>query len=232
MPNKEPTARPGASASLPADTADRYLATRFAPDPRRDRVWQHIVSYLSRWWTPDAAVLDVGAGYCSFINAVRARDRVAVDVHARLPEFAQPGVRTLQASATDLTALPSGSFDVVFASNLLEHLSRDDIGLALDEFRRVLTADGRLILIQPNYRLCTRHYFDDFTHLTPLSDVSLQDIVAAHGYRVLACQARFIPFSLRSRLAGLEAVLPVYLRLPFRPLAQQLLLVATLDQGE
>src|SRR4051794_29114269 len=103
------------------DANSGYFASRFTPDARRDRVWEHVVAYLSRWWDADAAVLDVGAGYCSFINAVKAGRRVAVDIHDRLDEYAAPGVETLQASATDLGELPSSTLHVGFWANLLGH---------------------------------------------------------------------------------------------------------------
>lgn len=117
--------------------------------------------------------------------------------------------------------------DVVFASNLLEHLSREDIAAALDEFRRVLRPGGRLILIQPNYRLCARQYFDDYTHLTPLSDRSLADLLRAHDFDLLTVRGRFLPLTLKSSGGRLTFLLPLYLRLPVRPLAGQMLLVAT-----
>jgi SAM-dependent methyltransferase len=205
-----------------------YFESRFTPDPRRDRVWRQIVSYLSRWWNPNAAVLDVGAGYCSFINAVSARRRVAVDVHGRLAEFAQAGVECLDCSATKLN-LADATFDVVFASNLLEHLDRGEIRQALAEFHRVLRDPGRLILVQPNYRLRSAEYFDDYTHVTPLSDRSLADLLTVSGFRPVVVRARFLPLSLRSRGSRLTFLVPLYLRSPWRPFAGQMLIVA--DRG-
>jgi SAM-dependent methyltransferase len=203
-----------------------YLASRFTPDPRREAVWRHIGRYLSRWWDPGAAIVDVGAGYCSFINNVTARRRVAVDIHDALEQHAAPGVECIQASATALGALADESFDVVFASNLLEHLDRADIHDALAEFRRVLALGGRLILVQPNYRLRPGEYFDDYTHLTPLSDRSLTDLLQVAGFEPIDVQPRFLPLTIRSRGGGLTFLVPLYLRLPWRPLAGQMLLVA------
>jgi ubiquinone/menaquinone biosynthesis C-methylase UbiE len=202
-----------------------YLASRFQPDKRRDAAWRHIVRYLSRWWRPDAAVLDVGAGYCSFINEVEAARRVAVDIHDELERHAAPGVDCVRASATDLHELADESFDVVFASNLLEHLSRDDIRLALAEFHRVLRPGGRLLLVQPNFRLRPGEYFDDYTHLTPLSDRSLADLLTVAGLEPVHVQPRFMPLTVKSRAGGLSFLVPLYLRSPVRPLAGQMLLV-------
>jgi len=203
-----------------------YLASRFTPDPRREAVWRHVARYLSRWWDADSAVLDVGAGYCSFINAVVARRRVSVDIHDRLERYAVLGVECVQASATSMGAFEDASFDVVFASNLLEHLTREEIRAALAEFWRLLTPGGRLILVQPNYRLRPGDYFDDYTHLTPLSDRSVADLLDVAGFQALQIQPRFLPLTIRSRGGRLAFLVPVYLRLPWRPLAGQMLLVA------
>lgn len=206
---------------------EEYYATRFKPDPRRDAVWHHIALYLSRWWQPDAAVLDVGAGYCSFINAVRADRRVAIDLNAVIAQFAAPGVETLIGSATHVAQLVGdGRFDVVFSSNLLEHLDREQIAQVLDGARTVLRPGGRLILMGPNFRLCAKRYWDDYTHVTALSDVSLSDFVSSRRFHVVHVEPRFMPFSIKTRFARLSGLTPLYLRSPIRPLAGQMLVVA------
>jgi SAM-dependent methyltransferase len=208
---------------------NRYFETRFQADPRRDRAWRRIGSYLERRWSDDAAVLDVGAGYCSFINNVRGGRRVAVDLHSDLDRFAAPGVETMKHSATDLAQIEDASFDVVFASNLLEHLTREEIGKALAEFHRALRPGGQLILLQPNYRLASKNYWDDFTHLTPLSDRSLGDLLQAAGFELEEVKPRFMPLTLRGAAGSLWFLIPLYLRLPIRPFAKQMLLVGTRD---
>lgn len=219
------TTRNSPSRPFPQAT---YLDTRFSPDPRRDRAWKPVVTYLSRFWDGATAdILDVGAGYCSFINLAEGRRRVAVDIHDRLGQYAGRDVEHAVASATDLSVFPSESFDIVFASNLLEHLPRESIHAALSEFRRVLRFRGRVILLQPNYRLCAKHYYDDYTHVTPLSDRSLADLVVVAGFGELDMQPRFLPLTVKSRVGSLSFLIPLYLRLPWRPFAGQMLLVAT-----
>ena len=144
-----PSRGPGAhdrllwGARRPLLDVRRISRRAFSADPRRDRVWRQVASYLERRWAEDAAVLDIGAGYCSFINNVRGGRRLAVDLHSDLERFAASGVETMRLSATDMGPLEDSSFDVVFASNLLEHLTRDEIGAALAEFQRVLRPGGR-----------------------------------------------------------------------------------------
>jgi SAM-dependent methyltransferase len=205
---------------------ERYYDTRYTADHRRPPVWRHIVRYLQRWIPADADVLELGAGYCDFSNAVSARTRLAVDRDPAVAKHAAAGVATLVSSCADLSAVDDGSADVVFASNLLEHLDRGALVATLAEVHRVLRAQGRLILVQPNFRLRPRQYFDDYTHVTVFTDRSLPDLLEDSGFRRRHVEARFLPMTMKSRLALGHRLVPLYLRLPWRPLAGQMLVVA------
>src|SRR5688572_17802545 len=85
------TAAPSATASTTYD--ERYYARRYRPSDRRDAVWHEIVTHLQRkFFSRDATVLDLAAGYCSFINNVDARERHALDISGSAEKYAAPGV--------------------------------------------------------------------------------------------------------------------------------------------
>ena len=117
-------------------------------------------------------------------------------------------------------------FNNVTASNFLEHLEHPDIDRCLAEVFRVLRPGGHLILVQPNFALAPRAYFDDYTHRTIHTDVSLADRLGAAGFDMVRVERRFLPLSMRSRLSLGHRLVPLYLRLPWRPLAGQMLLIA------
>jgi SAM-dependent methyltransferase len=210
---------------------DPYFASRFTPDPARDRVWGAICRYLQRYVPEDGAVLDLGAGYCSFVNHIRAATRHALDASPELPRHAGAGVTAHVGRCEDLSAFANGSLDAVFASNLLEHLEWPSIERTLDEVRRALKTGGRLILLQPNFRYCTSTYFDDYTHRTIFTHVGLADLLASRGFAVERVVPRFLPFSFKSRGPKWGFLVALYLRLPWRPLARQMLLVARTPTG-
>jgi SAM-dependent methyltransferase len=210
-----------------ADPHASYFRTRLSCRASREPVWRAICRYLQRYVPPDAAVLDLGAGYCSFINQIAAAEKHAVDVWTGAADHAAPGVTVHIGSCVRLLDLRDGTFDVVFASNLLEHLNREEVSSALAEARRVLKAGGRLILIQPNYRYCVREYFDDYTHVSVFTHLSLRDAVEAAGFEVTTLRPRFMPLTLKSRLPQWSWIVALYLRLPIRPFAKQMLLVGT-----
>lgn len=99
-------------------------------------------------------VLDVacGEGYGSFFLSEVAHTVVGVDIsddairHA-LSNYDKPNLNFLQGSATNL-AFPNDSFDVVVSFETIEHLMAQEEMLA--EIRRVLRADGVLIISSPN----------------------------------------------------------------------------------
>jgi ubiquinone/menaquinone biosynthesis C-methylase UbiE len=205
----------------------KYFETRLAPSPSRTKVWQHICTYLQRWIATDAAVLELGAGWCDFANNVRAGSVVAMDLDRVVERAAAPHVTAVVGDCTDLTRFTDGSFDVVFASNLLEHLDRPTATRLLAEARRVLRPGGQLILLQPNFRLNPGGYFDDYTHVAIYTDRSLADYLTSDGWTVRAVMPRFLPLTLRSRASRLTFLVPWYLRSPVKPLAGQMLVVAS-----
>ncbi len=206
---------------------EEYFNTRFAEDARRAEMWAHLNKYLSAYVPANAAVLELGAGYCYFINAVQARRRVAVDLSETVARAAAPGVEAIVGDALQaLRAMPAAQFDFVFASNFLEHFEWPVLDAMAAELRRVLKPGGRLALVQPNFRLQPGKYFDDYTHRAIFTDVSLADWLAASGFRVTTMVPRFLPLTVKSRLGGLSFLMPLYLRLPWRPLAGQMFVVA------
>jgi len=214
-----------------ADDEEKYWAyyrTRLSHDARRVKTWRLIARRLEELVPirPDAAVLDLGAGYCDFINQVRAREKHAVDV-APVKEHAAPGVVFHKARCDELDSLPTAHFDAALASNLFEHLPREGIRRTLAELARVLKPGGRLVIMQPNFRYCYKEFYDDYTHVTPLTHMGLADLIASCGYKIEKVLPKFLPFSFKS--SGLPApafLVWLYLRLPWKPLAGQCLIVA------
>ena len=100
----------------------------------------------------------------------------------------------------------------------------------VDGFGRLLKPEGRLIVIQPNFRYASKQYFDDYTHRAVFTDVSLPNLLRAHGFQIDHVQPRFLPYSMRgSKLPIRPWTVRAYLRSPFKPMAGQMLVVAHKD---
>ena len=108
-----------------------------------------------------------------------------MDLDTTVRRAAAEHVEAEVGDCTDLSRFDSGSFDVVFASNLLEHLERPATARLLAESARVLREGGILILLQPNFRLNPGGYFDDYTHVAIYTDRSLADYLRSQGWRII-----------------------------------------------
>ncbi len=210
------------------DTVSGYHATRFPPDARREVLWKTLVAcYFQRLIPEDGCTLELGAGYGHFINHVRSRRRIAIDVWEGLTCHAAPGVETLIESVCDLSGLAPASVDFAFASNLVEHLTQQEFATLLGQLRQKLRPGGTLNLLQPNYRFAWREYFDDYTHVTVYSDRSLCDFVEANGFRVIESRPRFLPLTLKSRFPISPLLIRLYLLSPWKFRGKQMLVRCT-----
>jgi SAM-dependent methyltransferase len=74
----------------------------------------------------------------------------------------------------DIWPFPDNYFDIIYNKSLMEHLRNPD--KFLKEARRVLKPGGKIICLIPDWESNYKTYFDDFTHRTPFTSVSLNDI--------------------------------------------------------
>lgn len=210
---------------------DPYYKSRYVWNKDRKVVWREVVLYLSRFLPKEGTILDIGAGYCDFINNVSAKEKIALDYSPDFKQYVSPDVKAIQSPVTNMAGIISETVDVVFASNLLEHLTEDELVATMSEIKRVLKKGGRLILMQPNYRLSYKKYFDDHTHKKIFSDLSLKTFLVSHGFAIEFSRPRFLPFSMNSR-PSIIPILPLFVRaylyLPWKPFAGQMLFVAKL----
>lgn len=192
----------------------------------RRAVWREIARYVARDVGPVGTLVELGAGYCDFVNQFPAARKLAFDLNPEMKRWAAPDVELRIESAIEMPGLARGSADLVFASNFLEHLEEAEAAALLARVRAVLSPRGRLVLLQPNHRLCAEHYFDDPTHRTVFDDANVAEHLADAGLRVVRIEPGLLPFSMNSRLPKSGLLTRLYLRSPIRPLAAQMYVVA------
>ena len=204
-----------------------YFSNRFTYSPEREKSWKYLTHYLQeKFIVDDSVILELGAGYCSFINHVTASKKIALDIEPDFVRYAGSDIQTRVGNVTDLDWVSSNHIDVVFASNLLEHLCSQDLLILFPEIFRILKPGGTFIVMQPNYRYAYREYFDDYTHKSIFSHISLRDCLLNYGFEVTYIKKKFMPLTLKSRLSKLSFIIPLYLKLPYRFKAKQMLLVS------
>jgi SAM-dependent methyltransferase len=184
---------------------------------QKHAIWRVLCAdFFSRFVKPSDTVVDIGAGYCEFINNITAAKKIAVDLNPDVSRFANPDVTVINASCTAVERLESGSVDVVFMSNFLEHLPSKQ--MVLDTFReahRMLRPGGKVVVLQPNIRFLPGEYWDFFDHHTPLTDRSLVEGLQLAGFEPEYVVPRFLPYTTKSRLPKSAALVKLYLKMPW-----------------
>jgi SAM-dependent methyltransferase len=210
---------------------DTY-ARRFAGhELRRKQVWEVLNRhFFEQWVKPDHSVLDLGAGYCEFINSVRARRKFALDLNPNTSQQAAAGVQVISQDITRQWAMDNACVDVVFTSNFLEHLpAKKDLTHCLSEASRILKPGGRFIALGPNIRFAFREYWDFFDHYLPLSDRSLVEALEVNGFCSEVVIPKFLPYTMKGSMPAHPALVRLYISLPlaWRFLGRQFLVVAS-----
>lgn len=219
MPDEE--AREGAAPEAVRFEAEleRLYAARFPTQEREEkaRLWRTLCdAFFSRYVPEDGCVVDLGAGYCDFVNHIRARRRIAVDVNPDARRFAAEGVEVLSLPIERIgEALEPGSVDLVFASNVFEHMRSPEALLqVLRGVRVVLRPGGRLVVMQPNVRLLGGAFWNFFDHTLPLTEMGMAEALKVVGLDVVECRGRFMPYTTKSRLPKWDFLVRLYLKLP------------------
>jgi|SRR5208337_2802281 len=213
--------------------AKELYQTRFKEYERSQKsaVWKVLCNhFFQKYVASDAVVLDVGAGYCEFINNIQCKKKYAVDLNEDTINFAHSDVEVFNCSSTNLGFLPNNSIDVVFMSNFFEHLnSKDEIIGTLKEAYRVLKSEGHIMILQPNIKFLYKDYWDFFDHNIPLSDKSMAEVLQCTGFEINKVLPKFLPYTTKSKIPKNLFLIRFYLKFPFiwKILGKQMVIIAS-----
>ncbi len=186
-----------------------FTGERFLPTEEGEIRYEHMHRY--GWVLPllmEKDVLDIacGEGYGSALMADHARHVIGVDIDADVIEHAAaryPDQRNLRFEVGSATAipLPDACVDVVVSFETLEHLREQDA--MLSEIRRVLRAQGVLIISSPNRKVYSddRDYCNEF-HVKELYFDELHTLLHRHFPHVRYFGQRMATSSLLLPLGG------------------------------
>jgi SAM-dependent methyltransferase len=210
------------SSSLPQSETqsglEKIYSVRFSGlEAYRNNVWTVLVNqFFSRWISTEDSVLDLGCGYCEFINNVSAAQKFAMDLNPSARERVSRATRLIEQDCSAPWPLPDNSLDIVFSSNFFEHLpSKAALQATLVEAHRCLKPGGHLIAIGPNVKLLSGAYWDFFDHHLPLTELSLSEGLVMAGYKIDRVLARFLPYTMSQGFRPPIWALRLYLKIPF-----------------
>lgn len=185
-------------------------------------------NFFQRYVPEKSTTLDLGAGFCEFINSITSKNKIACDINEDMRAYADDDVEVIIGDSVNMPMIGNESVDVVFISNLFEHLVKEDIVKTLMEVKRILKPGGKILILQPNIRYCVRDYWMYYDHITPLDDRSMTEVLEIIGYEILKCIPRFLPYTTKGKYPKSALLVKLYLKLPFlhKILGQQLFLIA------
>jgi SAM-dependent methyltransferase len=201
---------------------------------QKNDIWKILCkNFFQKYIKQNDVVIDVGAGYCEFINNIRCAKKYAVDLNAETKDFAAPDVKVYHSPSTKLSSVIRCQPDIVFMSNLLEHhASKDDVLKTLSEIHKIMNIGGKLLILQPNIRYLYKHYWDFFDHHIPLSDKSLVEALASEGFSIEQILPKFLPYTTKSRVPKMPFLIKLYLKLPiiWKIFGRQMFIVAKKEE--
>ena len=112
---------------------------------QKNNIWKILCSdFFQKYISKDDVVVDIGAGYCDFINNIKCAEKYAVDMNEEVSKYAASDVRVIKKNATaGISVLGDNSADVVFMSNVLEHFhTKEEIIEILAGCFRILRPRG------------------------------------------------------------------------------------------
>lgn len=175
------------------------------------------------------SVLDLGSGWGEFSYAVQANLKFSVDIEIEWAKFVAGKAEFSVQDAAKL-AFAENSIEVIFMSNLLEHIP-DRLAMlqVLKQVYRVLMLNGRVAVMGPNFKYTYRQYFDFFDHYCEYTDRSMVEALQLAGFeKFMLVIPRFLPFSTKQGLPTHSWLVRWYLRIPlaWRVLGKQFLIIA------
>jgi SAM-dependent methyltransferase len=214
-----------------ASDLEVIYARRFAGmEEYRRGVWKVLCgAVFSKWISPDGSVLDLGSGYCEFINQVAAGRKYAMDLNPAARVHADANVNVLLQDCSAEWQLPEAALDTVFTSNFFEHLpDKKALEQTVENAWRCLKPGGRLIALGPNIRHTGTAYWDFYDHYIALTDLSLIELLKKCRFEIEYTRAQFLPYTMANGRRYPLWVLRMYLCMTpcWRLFGKQFLIVA------
>ncbi len=184
---------------------------------QRNELWEILTrDFLQKFVKKTDIVIDLGAGQCEFINNIECGQKIAVDINSHIKKYASRQVKVVVAHVKNLRqTFNLNSADVIFMSNLLEHLNdKEDVFRVISEAYSILKKGGRLLIMQPDIKRVGHAYWDFFDHKVPITAPSLIEVLHANNFSILKIYEPFLPYTTKTRFLPLwPFLLRIYLKL-------------------
>lgn len=164
---------------------DNYLSTIYDEESHPytsypEKLCKHLFKLFNM--KKNQEMLEIGCGRGEFLSGFRnlGLKVKGVDLSKEVKEnLTKFDISTINAE-NDALPFEDNSLDIIFTKSFIEHLNSPDNFLS--ESYRVLKAGGVLLTLTPDWESNMQIFYDDFTHKTPFTKVSLSDAYKMSGF--------------------------------------------------
>jgi 2-polyprenyl-3-methyl-5-hydroxy-6-metoxy-1,4-benzoquinol methylase len=177
-----------------------------------ESIARHYLEWYGGFLPPDknAKILDVGCGmghFLYFLEAEGYKNYCGIDSSAEQVQFVRKNLtsRVIVADIFDYLNA-SGSFEVIVANDVLEHIPKDRTLELLTLAHDSLERGGFLFIKTPNMSnpFSMRFRYIDFTHEVGFTEESLRQVLRASGFQEIQIKGgSYVVQSFKSRLGKL-----------------------------
>jgi len=202
-----------------------YYRLKYNRQKYRDKVFQVLATYLQKF-TPNGKVLEIGGGFCSFINAISSQEKSVVESGEHIKEYANGDVKVFVQQYNKLDNFKTNYFDAIFVSNAFEYLEKIQFEEMVAEIKRVLKADGTFIAVLPDQKALGDAYFDDYRRNLVFTSASFIDVLQSNDFYVVLNKPKLLPEEFTSFIFSSAFLTKLYFASPIRPFSRNMLIVA------
>ena len=156
-----------------------------------------MIKYLIKKYniTEESKVLELGCGRGEFLNEFYNNNMISYGVD--ISSYAKEKFPHLNISSVDMLKnslpYPDNSFDVIYSKSFVEHFYYPE--KIFQEAYRVLKKGGRIITLTPEWKYYYKTFYEDYTHRTPFTKLSLRDIHLINKFENFEVESfRQLPF--------------------------------------
>jgi ubiquinone/menaquinone biosynthesis C-methylase UbiE len=183
---------------------------------KRRIFWKILIDeYFYKYIEKDSIVLDVGAGFCDFINNISCKRKIALDSSSMIKKYANKDVKIIVKTFKEIPKSYYNKIDVLFMSNFLEHLdSKKEVVNVLKLANKLLKKGGKLLILQPNIDLLKERYWNRIDHNVALNGESVKEALLLSNFVLKEYCKMFLPPTFQTKMPINKIFIKIYLYLP------------------